>query len=1383
MFNPTATYRIQFHKDFTFSDFERIIPYLARLGVSTVYASPILEAVPGSKHGYDVVNPGRINPEIGTLEQFRKISQKLRELGISWLQDIVPNHMAFHRQNSWLMDVLENGRGSLFASFFDIFWQAEGFKDKVMVPVLGAAPGQIIAEGQLSVALNEGGLSFSYAEHSFPLNAPSYAFVFRGTPNLPAALKAALATPGAGPEHLTRAKTLLLKAAKQGKWRPGIEEAIREINSDPQRLQQLLDEQYYTLRYWKESDSRINYRRFFTVNSLICLNMQQQKVFEEYHSFIKSMIDEGLIQGLRVDHIDGLFDPTQYLERLRRLAGDTLYIIVEKILEPGEEFPKHWPVQGSTGYDFLAQVNNLLTANENKYLFTSFYHSLVKTKIDLPDAIAEKKAAILRDSMGGELNNLHQLFFGLRLDQGQALSPEDHRQLKTAIGLFLVHCPVYRFYGNQLPLPSEEQRSVRKIFNRILSADPSLKKAVGLLKKVFFYTGEDNGLRAGCLWFYQRCMQFAGPLMAKGVEDTLMYTYDRFLGHNEVGDSPDAFGIEAAVFHRQMVKRQQQIPLSLSATSTHDTKRGEDVRARLNVLTDKGEDWIKTVKKWLKINKSLKSGRRPDSNDEYLIYQTLAGCYPLPGGSKADLEERLKAYLTKALREAKVHSGWAEPDDEYEKRSLNFLGKLLGANGEFLKSFTNLQNALAELTVINSLTQLMLKFTCPGVPDVYQGCELWDFSLVDPDNRRPVDYRSRADAAADDETLFALWQNRYSGKIKLWLTSLLFRLRRDTPDLFSKGAYIPLKIKGKYKNNLIAFARQHQKDWLITAVPLHLAALDYRSDNFDWQDTRVVLPENAPVEWTSLLTGDQELIQGQVNVGRIFRAAPLALLRSRRPGSKRGAGVILHITSLPSPFTTGDMGPEARKFGNFLWQGGQKYWQLLPINPASAPAQFSPYSSCSSMAGNTLLISPEDLVRDRWLTAADIQRQQVAGAGICDFKRAVVSKEKLFERAFSNFSKYADKHQLAEYQQFAENEAYWLDDFSVYEALKRVFKGKPWYKWAAEYKFRDSSAIKEFKANSEAEIAKSKWLQYIFVKQWTVLKTHLNALGIKTIGDLPFYVSYDSADVWANRDLFKLDKLGNMAALAGVPPDYFSVSGQLWGMPVYRWQGHEKTGFQWWRKRLCKNLEFFDLLRLDHFRAFFDFWEVPAGEKTAIHGSWQPGPGAALFRAFDPDVSHLPFIAEDLGAISEGVYHLREELGLPGMNVLQYAFGQDMSLSVHAPHNHKNLSVTYTGTHDNNTTVGWLKNDASKMERRNLEQYSGTKVNKINVHQVMTDLCYRSAADIAMVPLQDILGLDQQHRMNRPSATKNNWTWRLEKERLTPLHALWLARLAKKYNR
>lgn len=613
--NPISTYRIQFNKDFTFSDLEKIIPYLHKLGVKTIYASPVFEAAPGSTHGYDGTDPNRINPEIGTEEQLQKISADLKERNMYWLQDIVPNHLSFHENNKWLMDVLEKGKASQYASYFDIIWEHPEYDDKLMVPFPGSP---------LETILNE----------KFP------------------------------------------------------------------------DGSHYVVTPWQDTDKKINYRRFFLVNSLICTNIQDDKVFKHYHQLIRNLSDSKVFDGLRVDHVDGLYDPRKYLNDLRNLAGEDSYIIVEKILEPGENMPGNWPVEGNSGYDFLGMLNNLFTNRDAEFEFTTFYNEITGDLTPVETQIEEKKAYILHNYMQGELDNLTRLYKECELAEGIG---DDG--IKKLIADYLISCPVYRFYDDEVPLMDRDKGK------------------------------SGDGIRK----FYNRCMQFTGPLMAKGVEDTLMYTYNRFIGHNEVGDSPETFGYSIEKFHELMIHRHQHWPLSMNGTSTHDTKRGEDVRARLNALSCFYSEWIEAVHSWMKENNSLKTNGLPDKNDEYFIYQTLIGSHPIPDDNK-EIEaypERLKEYFQKALREAKVNSNWAEPNTEYEEACINFANKLLAKDSSFNKLFQPLFEKVCYYGMINSVAQLVLKFTCPGVPDIYQGTELWDLSLVDPDNRRPVDYDKR----------------------------------------------------------------------------------------------------------------------------------------------------------------------------------------------------------------------------------------------------------------------------------------------------------------------------------------------------------------------------------------------------------------------------------------------------------------------------------------------------------------------------------------------------------------------------------------------------------------------------------------------------------------
>ncbi|HEY9001551.1 MAG TPA: malto-oligosyltrehalose synthase [Mucilaginibacter sp.] len=1347
MYNPVSTYRIQFHKGFTFSDFEKIIPYIAKLGIKTIYASPIFEAVPGSMHGYDVTNPLNINPEIGTLQQLRSISKKLKNAGIGWLQDIVPNHMAFHPDNKWLMDVLENGRTSNYADVFDILWDILLYDGKLMVPFLGKPLDEVITAKEIKIA-GQQKLVFDYFGQQYPINRQSI-------------------------ERLSKQFTKgNLKAAS----------FIKKVNTDPDLLRQLLNDQHYQLCYWQETDKQINFRRFFTVNGLICLNMQDRSVFNRYHVLIKKLIKGDIFQGLRVDHVDGLYDPKLYLQWLRELAGEDTYIIVEKILEEGEQFPADWPVQGNTGYDFLATINNLFTCRQSKKVFSKFYSSIDPEHRPVSEQVYEKKRLILDSSMQGELDNLCRLFFDLKLADDNETSNIGAEIFKKSIAAILVRCPVYRFYGNTMPLAEEDSAVLEATLRELSENDPLLSSVNDVLENCLLLKPkvESADYCGRALKFYQRLMQFTGPLMAKGVEDTLMYTYNRFIDHNEVGDSPGSFGIKLKEFNEIMLQRQQLWPLSMNATSTHDTKRGEDVRARLNVLTDIAEDWIDQVEKWQKINSSLKTDNVPDINDEYFIYQTIAGAKPMPDQSKDNFEKRLQEYLIKALREAKRNSNWTSPNEKYESATKKFVSELLKPKSDFSKSFKAFHQRVSDFGVINSLAQVVLKYTCPGMPDLYQGCELWDLSMVDPDNRRAVDYEIRNKYLNNNNGWKELWDDRYNGQIKQTLITKLLQIRNTGPETFEKGQYFPLKVKGKYKENILAFARHFELNWYLIILPLHTASICKQASNlmkFDWRDTRIVLPETAPLKWRSLLDNKKGYNENSLTVDELLSGLPLALVQLERSKNDRSAGVLMHITSLPSQFGIGDIGPEAYRFADFLYKSRQRYWQMLPVNPIDKSAGYSPYSATSAMAGNALLISPELLLKDGLLTEDELKQHQSNKSGV-DFKVAAEIKKSLFDLAYIKSLNSSFNEVFENYKQ---SEAWWLDDFALYQYLKERFNDKPWYEWPKEYKLRHKRFLQE--VSKEIAIDKIKWLQFVFTKQWQLFKQCCKNKDIAIIGDMPFYISYDSADVWSNPELFKLDKSGQIKRIAGVPPDYFSETGQLWGMPVFNWETMKRNGYEWWIKRIKRNMQFFDLIRLDHFRAFSEYWEVPGGSKNAIKGKWQKGPDDDFFNKLKDELGDLPFIAEDLGEIDDKVYQLRDKFALPGMRILQFAFDEAMPVSEYIPHNYTPNSIAYTGTHDNNTIKGWYEDDIDNKTRERIQQYAGIKVSSKNIHKVMIRMCYASTAKTAIIPIQDILGLDSSARMNVPSSANGNWTWQLPGDALKPKIVKYLQSLSIEYNR
>lgn len=549
----------------------------------------------------------------------------------------------------------------------------------------------------------------------------------------------------------------------------------------------------------------------------------------------------------------------------------------------------------------------------------------------------------------------------------------------------------------------------------------------------------------------------------------------------------------------------------------------------------------------------------------------------------------------------------------------------------------------------------------------------------------------------------------------------------------------------------------------------------------DWHDTRVLLPPNAPLSWQNIFAIKDSIYQ-EILLHDVLTTFPIAVLVSKHNTPERSAGILMHITSLPSPFGIGDLGPEAFKFADFLKNTLQRYWQLLPLNPTDADAAYSPYSSISSQAGNTLLISPEVLAAEGLLLAEDIVNL-LPSSDQADFINAARIKKELLDKAYQQFEKQQNEEQQEEFARFMRTESDWLDDFALFVALKAVHKNKHWTDWPDLYKHRDPLALAAFSEAHSAALRQIKWLQFIFFRQWKSLRAYCNDQGIQLFGDLPFYVSHDSADTWSHPEIFCLDANGMMTGIAGVPPDYFSEDGQLWGMPTYNWHYLKTQHYSWWISRLRKNLELFDLLRIDHFRAFAAYWQVNAGAATARFGKWHTGPGIDFFRVIEAELNALPFIAEDLGDNMDDVYALRNSIPLPGMRVLQFAFGNNMPVSVDIPHNYDYNTVVYTGTHDNNTILGWYREETKKPDHKRMQQYTNRKTNQKNVHLVMNELAYASVARIAILPMQDILGLDETHRMNTPGTDKHNWQWRLLPAQLTNEIKKRLVKWVRLYNR
>jgi (1->4)-alpha-D-glucan 1-alpha-D-glucosylmutase len=900
VYNPLSTYRIQFSKEFTFSDFEKIIPFLHKLGIATIYASPAFGAVPGSEHGYDVTNPFVINPEIGTKEQFLDIHKRLKKSGIGWVQDIVPNHMAFSIHNPWIEDILENGQQSAYSDFFDIDWNHpdKRLNGKLMLPFFGAGLDELISNDEISLSWNGNRFVLKYFENEYPLNFKSYLIL------LDAYNKSEL------PDEINKSIMLFEKAGQdknsgqQGKKMLAeqyvadekvsgyVDKILRRFNKSKKLLKNIIQLQFYVPVHWKQSESVLNYRRFFTINDMICLKIEKQRIFDIYHAFIKELCRKGIFQGLRVDHIDGMYNPCEYLQRLRELAGKDVYIIVEKILEKDEQLEKDWPVQGNTGYDFLSSVNNLLTNEKNRHLIAKTYFKWSdKEEKNFNEVLYQKKHFILYNRMAGDLDNLYRHFLTLKIIRPKFYND---KKLKAAIGEFLLHCQVYKIYEGPGNFSGQQEKQVNDIFDRAVEKTPQHKDELELLRSVFLLRKDEFTDKTKQIHdFFRRCMQFTGPLMAKGGEDTAFYTYNRFISHSEVGDSPSYFGISAKEFHQDMLARQKDFPLTLNALSTHDTKRGEDARARLAVISDIPSLWENQIKQWHTMNDKHKvidnNHKIPNPNDEYFIYQAIIGSLPVKDMSSEDFEARLKNYITKVLREGKEQSNWTEPEETYEKATHQFIHSILSDTEGFLKQTEPFLHKVAYLGVINSLTQTLLKFTAPGIPDTYQGSEAWNFSFVDPDNRRPVDFKKlegELDSLVKSGVkLSALWPNPFESKIKLLLTHLLLKFREKNSEIFEKGDYIPLEIRGELKHMVLAFAHRLHEKTIITVIPLHPGSCfdndtPVNPDNIDWKDTIVSIPEDRPALFENILDGKQFQIQNSIALAELFEHIPFGLLKS-----------------------------------------------------------------------------------------------------------------------------------------------------------------------------------------------------------------------------------------------------------------------------------------------------------------------------------------------------------------------------------------------------------------------------------------------------------------------------------------------------------------------
>jgi (1->4)-alpha-D-glucan 1-alpha-D-glucosylmutase len=972
---PVSTYRFQFNHQFTFAEAARLVGYLWDLGISDCYSSPILMARPGSLHGYDIVDHTKLNPELGGEEEFADFARALREREMGILMDVVPNHMCIASSaNRWWLDVLENGPGSPYARFFDIDWHPPNphLKNRVLLPILGDQYGRVLENQEIKLGYRGGAFFAGYYETVLPIASRSSVLILKealqdlrkrldenqadvlemesiitALTHLPARTEtnpARVRERRREKQVIRRRLSNLVKESQQA--RHAVHEALIRINGikhDPHSfdlLEELLDEQAYRLSYWRVAADEINYRRFFDINELAAVRVEERPVFTAVHEIIFRLVKQGFVTGLRIDHVDGLFNPEKYLQDLQReclsasersraverekderAALETrfgrgalpFYIVVEKIVGHDELLRAEWPVHGTTGYDFLNQLNGLFVERLNAQAFRELYSDFTGSRINFGDLLYECKKLVLKVAMSSELHVLAN-----RLDRiaGHRRWSRDFtfNSLRDALSETIACFPVYRSYirrsqssvhpDDRLHIRSAIRESKRR--NPVIS--PSIYDFIGSILLLEDPKGIAAAERAERRDFVMSFQQLTSPVTAKGLEDTAFYRYCPLASLNEVGGEPAIFGISLEHFHRKNQERQQAWPQTLAATSTHDTKRGEDVRARINVLSEIPEQWNRAIHRWHEINKNRKSlvggAEAPDANEEYLFYQTLVGAWPFAPMNEeehAEFVRRIQQYMNKALKEAKLHTSWINPNETYESAVSQFVQQVLQPheNDRFLDDFLEFQKLTAHAGIFNSLSQTLLKIASPGVPDFYQGTEIWNLSLVDPDNRRPVDYAQRQALLAslheeDEENRAALVDRLIGqpedGRLKLYVMSRALRFRRAHSELFAAGEYLPLRAGGAREKHIIAFARQTDEKVAITIAARFFTRLGLsQSPGLPvgpevWSDSVVKLEEHiAPGLYRDLFTGrefDSSLGQSghELRLAGVLAHLPVALL-------------------------------------------------------------------------------------------------------------------------------------------------------------------------------------------------------------------------------------------------------------------------------------------------------------------------------------------------------------------------------------------------------------------------------------------------------------------------------------------------------------------------
>jgi len=945
-----ATYRLQLRPGFGFEAARGVLPYLQSLGITHLYLSPVFQARAGSEHGYDVTDPTRFNPELGTGGEFDALAREAAEKGMGLILDVVPNHMGVSHENPYWVDVLEYGAASRYAQVFDIDWnRTDPARRRILIPCLGQPYGRVLESGELRLELEPSGLCVRYYDRRFPLNPRTWIPVFAHrrygvdaglAPDHPGvhllrqvcSILEGLPSSQAGPPPETAKQAALLLLDRIRREQPEVwtvvEENLRWCNGIPgdppsfDPLDALLQAQAWQLAYWKVAIESVGYRRFFDISDLIGVRVERPEVFELTHSLILKLVEENKVDGLRLDHVDGLLDPERYLLRLREAVdrrspaeAGRVALYVEKILAADESLPASWPVEGTTGYENLRWINSVLLDPAGLIRMEDAFRKALGRRLSFEEVVREAKREVLQELFVGELEGLAR-----RLARIAAHDRHGHhllrRTLDPALGELTSSLPVYRTYVRDFSPGESDRRRLQSALEDLgrgpLAEEPDL---LLFLQRVFLCRPPhyfDSEMRRESLEFLLRWQQLTGPVMAKGLEDTAHYRYIPLLACNEVGGEPAAPSDPSGELHRRMSAQAREHPHALVTTSTHDTKRSEDVRARLCVLSELAPEWERAFKRWRRLRsahrRSVRGSPSPDPSEEWLLFQTLLGTWPLQTGGGEGYLGRIGDYLIKAARESKRRTSWHKPDTEHEATILTYLQAALApGNAHFRRSFLPLQRKVAFYGAINSLSQLAIKTAVPGVPDFYQGTELWDFSLVDPDNRRPVDFERRRarlktllesgenDRGALCSRLLRRWKD---GRIKLYLTHVGLSLRARFPRVFLEGKYLPLVVQGARREHLLAFARRFEDQWILLLAPRLPASLSpvgrHPIGEDVWADTAVILPPGAPTEWRNQVDGSRigTEVPGteapgepKLRASSALRSFPVALLSGGSPGS------------------------------------------------------------------------------------------------------------------------------------------------------------------------------------------------------------------------------------------------------------------------------------------------------------------------------------------------------------------------------------------------------------------------------------------------------------------------------------------------------------------